>query len=64
MGDAKFVEIIVEAEKLLHDNLFEKETFRVLSRECVILYVELALRSRKRDEQAEEILNFMFDHTK
>lgn len=30
----------------------------------MILYIELALRSKLRDEQAEEILNFMFDHTK
>ena len=27
------------------------------------MYVELALKSKKRDEQAERILNFMFDHT-
>ena len=35
-----------------------------MSREWIILYVELALRSKKRDEQAERVLNFLYDHTK
>ena len=57
--------MIEEVEALIDANLYEKETFRTLSRECVILYIELALRSKnkQRNDKAEQVVDFFFEHT-